>query len=312
LAFVGTGNYTLSNTSNAISTIASGSGIGSLSILNASALSIGQVTVGGTTYSGISSTGTVSLTTNSGDLTVSQNISTSSTSSNTSTPALKLSAGASTAAGTVTGGDVVLSGSPSISVGSGGIAAIYSGNYSSVSALNTLITAQTSNYNLFNSDTSTLPASGQGFYGIYRGANAVPIYLLAVTGQSSEYGTAPILKYAYSTSPTSIVSTSITGIPSGELSFTLTGGSVSQSVSVSSGVTGTIALTGTPSISSTGLVSNTSAGAYALTLTPSLTLSGYSFAAGTNPVTYTINPKPITATGVTGVNKVYDGGLSAT
>jgi hypothetical protein len=306
LAFVGDGNYTLSNASNALSTIASGSSIGALSVLNGSALTIGQVTVGGTTYSGISSTGSVSVTTNSGNLTVSQNVTTTSTSSTPSTPALKLGAGALTAAGTTAGGDIVLSGSPTVTVGAGGIAAFYTGTYTSGSGLDAFISAKPTQYSLFNSASSALPSSGAGFYGIYRGTAGVPIYLLATAGQFSEYGTALTLTYEYSSSPTSIVPTSITGIPSGAQTFTLTGGARSQSVNVSGGVSGTIALSGSPSIASTGLVSTTNAGTYSLTLTPNLTLAGYTFAAGTNPVIYTINRKSVTVTN-TARTTTYDG-----
>ena len=52
IAFVGSGSYTLSNTSNTLSTIAS-SGIGSLSIKNNAALTIGAVnTISGMTFTG--------------------------------------------------------------------------------------------------------------------------------------------------------------------------------------------------------------------------------------------------------------------
>ena len=296
LALLGTGSWTLSNASNTLSTIASGTSIGALNVLNSTALTIGQVTVGGTLYSGISSTGTVAVTTNSGDLTVSQNVATSSTSTSTSAPALKLSAGASTAAGTATGGNVVLSGSPTISVGAGGIAAFYSGNFTSGAGLDAVVTAQPANYSLYNSGTSTLPTSGAGYYGIYRATGSTSIYLIATSGQSSVYGTAPSLTYQYSSSASGIVSTAITGIPSGVQTFSLTGGAVSYTVNVAGGAQGSLALTGSPSIASAGLVSTTNAGIYALTLTPSLTLAGYTFLAGTSPVNYTISKAALTVT----------------
>ncbi|NBU44304.1 MAG: filamentous hemagglutinin N-terminal domain-containing protein, partial [Betaproteobacteria bacterium] len=55
----GAGTFELSNTANTISTVASGSGIGGLSLRNNAALSVGTVNAGGTSYSGLSSTGNI-------------------------------------------------------------------------------------------------------------------------------------------------------------------------------------------------------------------------------------------------------------
>ena len=63
LVFVGAGAKTLSNNTNAIGTIASGSGIGALSVNDASALTAGALTLNAVAYSGInSSNAAVSLT----------------------------------------------------------------------------------------------------------------------------------------------------------------------------------------------------------------------------------------------------------
>ena len=61
LVLTGTGNFQLNNAANAITTLASDAGIGSLSARNSTALSVGSVTVGGNTYSGLSSTGDIVL-----------------------------------------------------------------------------------------------------------------------------------------------------------------------------------------------------------------------------------------------------------
>jgi filamentous hemagglutinin family protein len=61
LVLAGAGNFELSNTANAIGTLASDSGIGTLNLNNHSALHIGSVSAGGQTYSGLSSTGHIVL-----------------------------------------------------------------------------------------------------------------------------------------------------------------------------------------------------------------------------------------------------------
>ncbi len=134
---------------------------------------------------------------------------------------------------------------------------------------------------------------------------SVQLYLLPTSGQTNVYGSAPTsLSYCYSSSASSCVSVSYAGIPGANQTFTLTGGAVSKTESISgSGITGTLALTGSPTIASTGLVATTNAGIYALTLTPTLTLAGYTFLAG-NAVDYTISKANLTQ--VT-ASKVYDG-----
>lgn len=61
LVLTGTGNFQLNNAANAITTLASDAGIGSLSARNSTALSVGSVTMGANTYSGLSSTGDIVL-----------------------------------------------------------------------------------------------------------------------------------------------------------------------------------------------------------------------------------------------------------
>ena len=134
LVFLGAGTKNLSNVNNTLALIASGPGVGTLNVVNNQALTIGQVTVGGIPYSGIDATGTVSVWTRTGDLTVSHNVTTTSSSNNGNAPALDLRAGTLTAAGTVTGGDLVLSGSPSFGIGANGLAVFYSGQSATADA----------------------------------------------------------------------------------------------------------------------------------------------------------------------------------
>ena len=79
----------------------------------------------------ITATGTIDIATLTGDLTLSGTISTSDTSGS----ALKLNAGKNVAAGTASGGNIVLSGSPTISVGTGGFATLYTGSVTGSAAL---------------------------------------------------------------------------------------------------------------------------------------------------------------------------------
>jgi filamentous hemagglutinin family protein len=139
------GTATLTDTSkfSGVTTIAA-SGVGTLNYLSNGALSIG--TVGG--VDGITATGTVEVATNSGDLTLLRNV----TTSNTTATAMILNAGKNTAAGTSTGGNIVINGG-TISVGSGGIAKLYSGSLSN-NTLATLIGLGSGRFR-YNSDETT-------------------------------------------------------------------------------------------------------------------------------------------------------------
>jgi filamentous hemagglutinin family protein len=216
LVFLGTGTKNLSSTSNTLSTIATGSGVGVLNVVNNQALTIGQVTAGGSTYNGINSTGTVSVVTRTGDLTVSQNVVTTSTVSDYTTPALKLGAGSLTAAGTPTGGDVVLSGTPTINVGTGGVALIYSG-YATTSAARTLNAsfAPKLTYYSINADSTYVPTVQRSAYFTLFRESPATLYTLYLPNQRFTYGT-PItsLNYCYSTSASSCVPVTATGVPS--------------------------------------------------------------------------------------------------
>jgi filamentous hemagglutinin family protein len=303
LALLGSGAKTLSSTANTLSSIATGAAVGALNVTNNQALAIGQVTVGGNTYSGIDATGTVSVITRTGDLTISQNVVTTNTSVNTTTPALKLSAGDGTAAGTSTNGNVVLAGNPNLSAG--GIAVVYSGDPGASTGVSAAIGSQANNFSLYNKSTADANLlTAAGYYALYR-LSGVPIYLLATAGQSSIYGTAPVLNYWYSSSASSVVPVAFAGIPTTAQTYSLVSGAVSNTINVTNGVAGTLNLTGSPSISAGGLVSTTHAGTYALTLTPSLSLAGYIFSAG-NAANYTVSPKPITVTSASRTT-TYDG-----
>ncbi|WP_304441715.1 S-layer family protein [Limnohabitans sp. G3-2] len=265
LALVGAGAKTLSSTSNTLSTIATGSGVGILNVANNQAMTIGQVTVGGSTYSGINATDTVSVVTRTGDLTVSQNVVTTSTATSYTTPALKLGAGSLTAAGTPTGGDVVLSGTPTISVGTGGVALIFSG-YATTSAARTLTNsfAPKRSYYTTNADSTSVPTVvASAYFTLFRESPAT-LYTLYVPGQRSTYGT-PVtsLNYCYSTSASSCAPVAVTGVPA-----------TTQALALNNVLL--------------------DAGTYPATISvPPPEVTGYFFQAG-NAVNIVVDPKPVT------------------
>ncbi len=118
----GTGTYTLTNTSNAISTLSGGSStskLGSLSFVDAS----GGLTLGALTNTGITASGAISVATFNGDITLSNNIQTD----NATSSAVIINAGQSRSLGDAEGGNILISGSPVITTGVNGITKLFSG-----------------------------------------------------------------------------------------------------------------------------------------------------------------------------------------
>ena len=160
LALLGVGgNYTLNSSANNVSTFAADTG--TIIYKNAGTLTIGTVNP-----TGITATGPVSISTLTGNLTVRQNLSTTDTSLN----ALILNAGLNSAAGTVSGGDIVFSGSPLISVGTGGRATLFSGSVAGTTALASSIGNGSLRFRYGSDESSTnfTTALGTGKYLIYR------------------------------------------------------------------------------------------------------------------------------------------------
>jgi filamentous hemagglutinin family protein len=151
---------TLDTPNNAIGTVAAN--VASLSLLNNSALTIG--TVSGT--NGISASGLVDIATKSGDLTVSQSIATTNTTAN----AIKLNAGRDSAAGTSTGGNLIISGSPTVTTGLNGFATFYTGGVAGSTGLTTLIGSGSGRFRYNSDETATnyATALATGKNAIYR------------------------------------------------------------------------------------------------------------------------------------------------
>ncbi len=142
----GTGSFTLTDAGNAIGTIAGGSSttrLGALSFTNAGALSIG--TVGSS--NGITASGDVLVETLAGNLTLAEAVGTTSTSAD----AVLLNAGRSAAAGTASGGNIIVSGSPSVTSGTGGTIRLMSGSVAGSTGLTALVGSGSGRFR-YNSD----------------------------------------------------------------------------------------------------------------------------------------------------------------
>lgn len=119
LQLFNSGSFSLTNTSNTINSISGGSSLARLSSLNL--INSGAFVIGNT---GVYTSGTLSLASQIGTVTVSYPVNTSNTSSN----AIQIVAGKMKFAGDGSGGDVVISSSDNIVVGAGGTAKIYGGS----------------------------------------------------------------------------------------------------------------------------------------------------------------------------------------
>ncbi|MCC6989065.1 MAG: filamentous hemagglutinin N-terminal domain-containing protein [Acidobacteria bacterium] len=268
------GAVTLDGNSNAIGTLAA-SGVGSLSYVDSDALTLGTVGV----TNGIAATGVVNIATLTGDLTVARNLATT----NATASALTLNAGRSAAAGTAAGGNLVLSGSPSISVGNGGRAVLYTGSVGGSTGLTSLVGSGSGRFRYGSDEISqnyTL-ALGSGLNAIYREQPAVSRRVLdgsmtygdALPGWTFELGGAvngDTWGQAFAAAPTITV-----------------GGSTSTTGHVTAG---THALTGSGGSSVSQL--------------------GYAVGGGITGGTLTVLPRTLTAS-YTAADKVYDGSLAA-
>ncbi len=273
------GNVTLTNSNNAIDTLAA-TGVSGLSYVNSKALTIG--TVGST--SGLSATGVVSVSTRIGDLSVTQAVSTSSTSAT----ALTLNAGSQIDAGVFSGGNLTFSGSGAASVGTGGIAWLYTGSVAGSTGLTSLTGLGSGSGRFrYGSDESTTNYSlalTAGLNAIYR---EQPSITRVVDNQTITYGDA---------------------LPS--FTFSISGGGNGDSYSQAFGSASA------PTVSVGGSTSTSgryTAGEHGLSASGGATTSqlGYAVNASTTSGTLLVNRKTLTPS-FTGQDKTYDGTNSAT
>ncbi|WP_395627787.1 beta strand repeat-containing protein, partial [Daejeonella sp.] len=218
LGLHGTGTFALTNTGNNVATIAGGDNsnkLGSLSYVDAS----GGLTIGTVNPTGIYSTGVVLIETLSGNLTLSENVATTNTTAN----AITLNAGKSTAIGTATGGDIIVSGTPTLTTGTGGIARLFSGSEASSTNLTTLVGGSSNRRNEVDETSGSFSPvlAANNSYALYRealicspltaptapatqlfcpGATVVTLVATAGSGETIQWFTAPTGGTALATS----------------------------------------------------------------------------------------------------------------
>ena len=197
--------YSLTNTSNNINSLTSNTG--NVTYVDSNEMSLGANTV----------TGKLNVATASGDLTVDGNQSAGST----ATDAIVLNAGKNTAAGTSTGGNIIVS-SGTISTGAGGRATLYSGSVSDSTGLTTLVGSGSGKFRYNSDETATnySTALGSGVHTIYR---EQPTVTVAVNSTSKTYDGAE-----YSGNAGASTSGFVNGDTSAALTGSLTYGGAAQ------------------------------------------------------------------------------------
>jgi hypothetical protein len=153
------GTFALTNTGNNVAKLLGNAT--ALSYINNAALEVTSLTC----------TGAINVQVPAGSLTIAGNISSQSTGAT----AVVLAAGSGSSAGTISGGNLIVSGSPSLTAGSGGGIRLYSGNFAPGDGLYDLAGNNVSNLR-FNTDINTsafTPALSSGVNILYRENGAV-------------------------------------------------------------------------------------------------------------------------------------------
>ncbi len=169
-------NYSLT-VLDAGSTVINGAVGGDGTVASEKLSSLNISSVGDTALKGIQATGPISVVTSTGNLIVDGNISTLDTSAN----AIQLNAGKDIAAGTATGGNIIIN-DGTITVGTGGIATLYTGSVLNSTGLTNLIGSGSGRFR-YNSDeavTNYLPSQAPlttGLNAIYRESPSVAVAL---------------------------------------------------------------------------------------------------------------------------------------
>jgi hypothetical protein len=181
LALNGTGTFTLQNAANNVAIIAGGDNttrLGNVAYRDADALEIGSVNP-----DGIFSSGTVLIETENGDITLSQNINTTSTSTN----AIIVNAGRASSPGTIGGGNIIVSSpAPTLTMGTGGIAKLFSGIESSSTGLTDLAGGSANTRSPFDETSTISPAlAADNTYAIYRVAAGAGNLTIVSSGGTS-------------------------------------------------------------------------------------------------------------------------------
>jgi trimeric autotransporter adhesin len=262
--------HTLINASNQVATLAANTK--AIDYLNSGALTLGSVNT-----VGVNATGDVNIATSSGNLTIAQNVSTTST----STTALQMNAGKSTNAGTKTGGDVIIGSGGSVS--SPGRVTFMTGSIDGSTGLD--VTAGDNRYNSDESVTNyTALLGATGRYAIYREA---PTLTVNVNNASKTYD-----GFTYSGGNGFTESTSSAGLKNGDALSSATAGALYGG-----------AAQGAKNASITPYTLSASEG--------TLGKSALGYVVSYNSGTLTINKADLTVT-AQGVTKTYDGTTNAT
>ncbi|MCG5644531.1 glycine-rich protein, partial [Flavobacteriaceae bacterium LSUCC0859] len=233
LGLNGTGNFTLTNASNNVTTIAGGDNstrLGSLRFTDAT----GGLTVGSVNPTGINSSGAIEIATISGDLLVTEPIvSTLSTGD-----AVKLYADKDAAAGELGDGQIKMSLNGVVTVESGARALLYSGKELESTGVKTALGGEANiRYEVdANTNLSTLdPAiSATGSFGLFRIDNLID---LTVTSQDLV-----VTKLYDGTNTTSVTNVIVSGVESGD-EVTVSGTATYDNTNVGSGKTITVIYT---------------------------------------------------------------------
>jgi len=175
------GTFTLTNVSNNVATIAGGTTLaklGSLNYVDSNALTIGEIT-----NAGIIASGKIRVETLVNNLTLSRNVATD----NTATDAIILNAGKSTAIGNATGGDIIVSGTPTITKGTNGIVRLFSGSNANSTGLTSLVGGSANTRSGFDETSASFtPALVAGSnYALFRAAATAPVVLTASSTSAS-------------------------------------------------------------------------------------------------------------------------------
>ena len=266
------GNAVLTNTANNVSLLTADT-IANLTYVNANALTVGSSSTFGS--SGVNATGSVNISTQTGNLTLTQAVSTSSTATN----AVVLNAASTVAAGTATGGNILVSGG-TVSVGSGGRAVLYTGSIANSTGVTALVGSGSGNFR-YNSNASSQGytlALGAGVSAVYR---EQPSLTVTAANNNITYGTAPTL------------SASSNGV-NGDTDAQIFGSN-----------TPTFNVTGNTSTSG-----NYVAGNHTIVVSGGTNQLGYASPSYVNG-TLAVAQKTLTVTGTTVSNKVYDGNATA-
>jgi hypothetical protein len=216
----------------------------------------------------------VAIGTVTGDLTLTQNVGTT----NTTSSAMALNAGISTAAGTSSGGNLLVTGTQTVRVGSGGMAKLFSGSIGDSTGLTALVGSGSGRFR-YNADETTNFATGS-WTNLGAGVNAIYREQPSVSGTISS----PTITYGETATFTMTVGTLQNGDGSSGLTITSPTYSPANKLKVSGSPYG---------VTATGLAG-----------------LGYNVGAVTNG-NLTVVPKALTISGLSTANKVYNANTTA-